>query len=69
MSELIMNVDGMTCGGCAKSVTGVLNEMAGVSEAEVSLEAKQARVVYDAAVVSPEELAAAVADAGFDVEF
>lgn len=69
MSELIMNVDGMTCGGCVKSVTGVLNEMAGVSEAEVSLEAKQARVVYDAAVVSPEELAAAVADAGFDVEF
>ncbi|AXT47814.1 MULTISPECIES: heavy-metal-associated domain-containing protein [Chromobacterium] len=67
MSELIMKVDGMTCQGCVKSVSGVLSGMAGVSEAEVSLEAKQAKVVYDAEIVSPEELAAAVEDAGFDV--
>ncbi|AOZ51920.1 heavy-metal-associated domain-containing protein [Chromobacterium vaccinii] len=69
MAELILNIDGMTCGGCVKSVTGLLSGMAGVSDAQVSLEDKQARVAYDAATVSPEELAAAVADAGFDVTF
>ncbi|QEL54393.1 heavy-metal-associated domain-containing protein [Chromobacterium paludis] len=69
MADVILNIDGMTCGGCVKSVSGVLGGMAGVGEAEVSLEAKQAKVSYDPAIVSPEELAAAVADAGFDVTF
>ena len=67
MSEVILQVEGMTCMGCVNSVTGVLTGMAGVDAAEVSLEAKQAKVSYDPAVVSPPELAAAVEDAGFDV--
>ncbi|WP_434629609.1 heavy-metal-associated domain-containing protein [Chromobacterium sp. CV08] len=67
MTELILNIDGMSCGGCVGSVTGLLSGMAGVVGAEVSLEEKRARVQYDPAVVSPEELAAAVRDAGFDV--
>ncbi|WP_293762432.1 heavy metal-associated domain-containing protein [uncultured Aquitalea sp.] len=67
MTELIMKIDGMTCGGCVKSVTGILSTMAGVESADVSLEQKQAVVRFDAAVVSAEELAAAVEDAGFDV--
>ena len=50
-----------------KSVTGILSTMAGVESADVSLEQKQAVVRFDAAVVSAEELAAAVEDAGFDV--
>ncbi|KIA78927.1 heavy-metal-associated domain-containing protein [Chromobacterium amazonense] len=69
MADLILNIDGMTCGGCVNSVQGVLNTMAGVSDAAVSLEAKQAQINYDPSIVSPEELAAAVADAGFEVSF
>lgn len=69
MADLTLKVDGMTCMGCVKSVTNVLNEMAGVSEAEVNLDKAQALVSYDPDVVSPEELAAAVADAGFEVEY
>lgn len=67
MSELKLNIEGMTCGGCSNSISKVLSTMAGVSSAEVSLENKQAHIVYDAATVSPEELAAAVVDAGFEV--
>ncbi|MDF0606740.1 copper ion binding protein [Neisseriaceae bacterium TC5R-5] len=66
MTELILQVEGMSCQACVNSVSKVLGTMAGVSEVEVQLAAKQARVLYDAAVVSPEELAAAVTDAGFD---
>ena len=69
MTELVLNIDGMTCGGCVKSVSGILGTMAGVAEVQVSLEEKRAKVDYDAVVVSPQELAAAVADAGFDVSF
>ncbi|POZ60301.1 heavy-metal-associated domain-containing protein [Chromobacterium alticapitis] len=69
MADLILNIDGMTCGGCVKTVQDVLDTMAGVSDTSVSLEAKQAQVSYDPGLVSPEELAAAVVEAGFDVTF
>ncbi len=49
METTTIRVDGMSCGGCVKSVTGVLTALEGVAKAEVSLEQKQAVVEFDAA--------------------
>ena len=62
-----LQISGMTCGGCVRSVTGVLSRLDGVTSADVSLEAGTAVVQYDEAKVSPAALALAVEDAGFDV--
>lgn len=67
METTTIKVDGMTCGGCVRSVTGVLTALAGVAKAEVSQEQKQAVVEFDAAKVSRKQLEAAIADAGFEV--
>jgi copper chaperone len=56
----------MSCGGCVKSVTGVLTALDGVAKAEVSLEQKQAVVEFDAGKVSRDQLKAVIEDAGFD---
>ena len=66
METTTIKVDGMSCGGCVKSVTGVLTALDGVAKAEVSLEQKQAVVEFDAAKVTPERLKAAIEDAGFE---
>ena len=66
METTILKVDGMSCGGCVKSVTGVLTELDGVAKAEVSLEQKQAVVEFDAARVTRDQLKAVIEDAGFD---
>ncbi|MDP1609908.1 MAG: copper ion binding protein [Sulfuritalea sp.] len=66
METTTIKVDGMSCGGCVKSVTGVLTALDGVAKAEVSLEQKQAVVEFDAAKVSRAQLAQAIEDAGFD---
>ncbi|THF64374.1 heavy-metal-associated domain-containing protein [Pseudothauera rhizosphaerae] len=66
MSEVTIKVEGMSCGGCVRNVTGVLKALPGVSEAEVSLEGASARVNYDPAQVTPEQLRTAVEAAGFD---
>jgi len=57
------NVLGMTCGGCAKSVTNAIKAAAPGSEITVDLEAKQVTVegFDDAAII-----AQAVEDAGFE---
>jgi copper chaperone len=66
METTTIKVDGMSCGGCVKSVTGVLTALDGVAKADVSLEQKQAVVEFDAAKVTRDRLKAAIEDAGFD---
>ncbi|AAZ97612.1 probable copper ion binding protein [Thiobacillus denitrificans ATCC 25259] len=67
MNEIVLPVNGMTCGGCVSSVQKVLSALPGVASVEVSLTPGQARVVYDAAKVDRAAMAQAVVDAGFSV--
>lgn len=41
-----LNIEGMTCDGCANTITKSLEKTEGVSEADVSLEEKKAVVKY-----------------------
>ncbi len=66
MNEVTIKVEGMSCGGCVKNVTAVLQALAGVEGVQVSLEQAAATVRHDPAKVSVEALRAAVEDAGFD---
>ena len=67
METTTIKVDGMSCGGCVKSVTGVLTALDGVAKAEVSLEQKRAVVEFDAAKLTRDQLKAVIEDAGFEV--
>ena len=67
MSEIILPVTGMTCGGCVNSVHKVLSALPGVQSVEVTLTPGQARVVYDEARIERAVLVQAVVDAGFGV--
>lgn len=64
--NITLNIDGMTCGGCVKSVTNALNQVAGVTEANVSLEQKNAQIRFDDSQTSVADLTQAVEDAGFE---
>lgn len=67
METTVVPVKGMTCMGCVSSVKSVLGSLAGVTQAEVSLEKAQATVSYDAAKTSLQAIKAAITDAGYDV--
>lgn len=66
MSEVRIRVDGMSCGGCVRNVTGVLKALPGVLAADVRLEEAEAHVRFDPAQVSVDSLRQAITDAGFD---
>ena len=66
MATITLNIDGMTCGGCVKSVTKVLNDLDGVHSATVSLKNKNAQVEFDEGKIQMAQLVEAVEDAGFD---
>jgi copper chaperone CopZ len=63
--SVVLSISGMTCGGCASSVTRVLTNVPGVVSAEVNLSGRSAIV---AGTATPENLIAAVRLAGYDAE-
>lgn len=67
METITLNISGMTCGGCVKSVTRVLEELDGVAKAEVDLATASAKISFDPAKVQVSALTEAVENAGFDV--
>ncbi|MFC3874216.1 heavy-metal-associated domain-containing protein [Neisseria musculi] len=67
METITLNIGGMTCGGCVKSVTKVLEQLNGVGRVEVSLENAAALIIYDAGKIQTAALIGAVEGAGFDV--
>lgn len=68
MESAVIKVGGMSCGGCVKSVTNVLQGLDGVGKADVSLERGEARVEFDPARVARERMLQVIVDAGFDAE-
>lgn len=60
-----LQIDGMTCSGCAASVRRVLEAIPLVSSVSVDLDAGRA-VIEAGTAVDVDELASAVADAGYE---
>ncbi|MCA1925600.1 MAG: heavy-metal-associated domain-containing protein [Thiobacillus sp.] len=65
MNEAVLNIAGMSCGGCVSSVQNLLAALPGVGQVQVDLAAAQARIQFDPARISVDELARAVTAAGF----
>ena len=65
MQTLQLDVTGMTCGGCTGSVRRTLNEIDGVSHAEVSLRPGIAMVVTDPARVTAAPIESAITGLGY----
>ena len=62
-----LQVEGMMCMHCVAHVKGALEKVAGVAGAEVDL-ARKTAVVTLSVPVADETLAAAVAEAGYEVK-
>ncbi len=67
MQTEILKISGMTCEGCAGSVTRALKALNGVGDVAVSVSAGEAKVGYDEKLTSPEQLKSAVKSAGYGV--
>lgn len=65
MKETILEIDGMSCQHCVKTVRGALEALPDVEVEDVDTE--RATVRYDETRVDPAHLDAAVADAGYEV--
>lgn len=67
METIVLNVKGMTCMGCVRSVRNVLEPISGVSSVDVALEKGQVAIQYDPVQAGPAQFKAAIEDAGYEV--
>ncbi|SMP51522.1 heavy-metal-associated domain-containing protein [Noviherbaspirillum suwonense] len=59
-----LQVEGMTCGGCVRSVTKSVQSVDGGAKVDVDLPSKKVRVETQASL---DAVKAAISDAGYDV--
>jgi copper chaperone len=67
MNAIELKVEGMTCGGCVKSIQNALNEQNGINDATADLDSAIVKVEFDPAVIEENAIRAAIEAAGFDV--
>lgn len=67
MQTITLDIKGMTCMGCVRSIKNVLEKIPGVSSAEISLEDAQVTIQFDAAISGIDRFKHAIEDAGFEV--
>jgi copper chaperone CopZ len=67
MMKAEFRVQGMTCGGCERSVQNALTSRQGVSAAKADRAAGLVTVEFDPAQIQQAALAKAITEAGFEV--
>lgn len=67
MRNVTLKVEGMHCSGCASTIQSLLQGNDGIKKASASFDAGEARVLYDPALISEDQVAALVERAGFRV--
>lgn len=67
MDNVTLKVEGMRCSGCAATIQALLERRDGVRRASARFDPAEARILYDSATVSEEELVAVIETAGYRV--
>jgi copper chaperone CopZ len=67
MQALHWKIDGMHCGGCARTLQALLARVAGVHRVEVSWPQAQARLLVDDGDAVPARLAELIERAGYRI--
>ena len=67
MAETMLEIQigGMHCAACARTIEKVVGKMAGVSQATVNFAAESCTVAYDPAVLSDSDIFEAIEDLGY----
>lgn len=67
MEKIVLQVEGMSCDHCVKSITKAVNELPGVAQVEVSLSDKTVMVEYDNTKVKVEQIKSVIEEQGYEI--
>ncbi len=65
MKSVTLKIQGMHCGGCARTVQALLEREPGVKSAAVTFESGEARVLFDPAALDAQRLMQLIEQPGY----
>lgn len=68
MESVLITVEGMACGDCEATVANAVRRLPGIKKAKANRRKKLAAVEYDPALITLDEIKAAIAATGYDVK-
>lgn len=68
METVTLNTPTATCGSCRAHIQEVMDEVEGVSRADLDIRTRQTIVEFDPAVINQAKVAELIAEAGYPVE-
>jgi len=68
MEKVVLKVDGMSCGHCAKTVTNAVAGIDGTANVSVDLEAGTVSFDFDSGKAALDAVAAAITEEGYTVK-
>ena len=63
--KIKISVDGMVCSACQSTVKKTIKSLTGIKDVEVSLENKNAFIIYYPNLIKPEQIQKAINDKGY----
>lgn len=67
VTELVLNVNGMSCSHCEHAVKTAVGALDGVKSVDVDLKGKKVTTQYVPEKTTPEQIRNAIEDQGYDV--
>lgn len=68
MQNITLEVQGMSCGHCIKSIEGNVGNLEGVNQVKVNLEDTQVEVAFNEAQISLEKIKETIEEQGYEVK-
>ncbi len=68
MESKVLNVEGMSCDHCVKSISSALSAINGVNDVKVDLAQKTVSVVFESSKTGLDKIKDAIADQGYEVK-
>lgn len=67
-SEVLLGIEGMTCGSCVKSIESRVSERSGVKSVDVDLRSAEGLVLFTPGTIDAEQICMVVKEIGFNAE-
>ena len=64
--SIVVDIKGMTCNSCVKTINSTVRKQNGVVSANVDLQGEKATIVYDPEVITKETIVKAIEESGFE---
>lgn len=68
METITLNTPSANCGSCRAHIREVMEDVAGVAEAELDVRTRETRVSYDPAVIDQGRITELITEAGYPVQ-